>query len=80
VLFGLSLAVLAAGHGFVTLGATVASQALPENRDWLPFSILKPLCGAKPRSYDLRSFCVQDDPDFLKPSPTSSRTIIGSGS
>jgi ceramide glucosyltransferase len=69
VLFGVSLAVLAAGHGFVALAATAASfrrsQVLPENRDRQPVSILKPLCGAEPRSYEnLRSFCVQDYPDF----------------
>lgn len=67
MLLGLSLALLAAGHGFIALVAMAASfrrpQVLPEDR--LPVSILKPLCGAEPQFYEnLRSFCMQDYPDF----------------
>jgi len=69
VLFGLSLAVLAAVYECIALLATLLSlrriRPIPGHQDQPPVSILKPLCGAKSGSYEnLRSFCLQDYPDF----------------
>ncbi len=69
MLLGLSLGALAAGYGCVALVATILSlrrpRDLPRPFAQPPVSILKPLCGAEPRSYEnLRSFCLQDYPEF----------------
>lgn len=69
MLFGLSLAALAAGYGCVALVATLLSlrrpQDLPGPQERPAVSILKPLCGAEPRSYEnLLSFCLQQYPEF----------------
>jgi ceramide glucosyltransferase len=69
VLFGLSLAALAATYACIALVATLLSlrptRLMPRRQDLPPASILKPLCGAETGSYEnLRSFCLQDYPDF----------------
>ncbi len=69
MLFGLSLAALAASYACIALVATLLSlrptRLMPRRQDLPPASILKPLCGAETGSYEnLRSFCLQDYPDF----------------
>ena len=69
MLFGLPLAASAAAYACIALLATLlslrCSQVLHGRQERPPASILKPLCGAEPRSYEnLRSFCQQDYPEF----------------
>ena len=69
MLFGLSLAAVAAAYACIAMVATFLSlrRASPirARHDQSPVSILKPLHGAEPRLYDnLRSFCLQDYPNF----------------
>lgn len=69
MLFGSTLAAVAAGYACLALTAMLfsfrRSQASQQRQDPPPASVLKPLCGAEPRLYEnLRSFCLQDYPHY----------------
>jgi ceramide glucosyltransferase len=64
---GFTLGALTMAYGVIALiAASKRIQSLPLiPRDAPPVTILKPLCGAEPETYDcLRSFCAQEYPDF----------------
>lgn len=65
ILFGTTLAWLAAGYALVALIARARFRRTPPAMTDAPLSVsvLKPLCGAEPRlAANLRSFCAQDYP------------------
>lgn len=65
-LLGSILALLAAGYAVTAFAAVAFSRrSRQSSTSRPPVSLLKPLYGNEPRLYEnLRSFCVQDYPDF----------------
>jgi ceramide glucosyltransferase len=64
---GYAVALASMVYSLITAFATRRTLS-PARRDpeaWPPVTILKPLCGAEPETYEcLRSFCEQDYPQF----------------
>jgi len=64
---GYAFALASMAYSLITAFATRRNfSPAPLNREALPaITILKPLCGAEPETYEcLRSFCEQDYPDY----------------
>ncbi len=67
VAFGYIICAATAAYGIIALIAIrTRIRAVPHSTgDCQPVTVLKPLCGAEPETYDcLRSFCDQDYPHF----------------
>jgi cellulose synthase/poly-beta-1,6-N-acetylglucosamine synthase-like glycosyltransferase len=66
-ILGLLLCAAAVGYSVIAIVA-VRSRIRPVSRlplDLPPVTLLKPLCGAEPETYEcLRSFCLQDYPHY----------------
>jgi ceramide glucosyltransferase len=67
ILCGFFVAALATLYGVLAwLSVRLPARRPPVSRgDSMPVTVLKPLCGAAPETYDcLRSFCVQNHPEY----------------
>lgn len=65
---GFASLTVAASYALVNLIPLLVWRLAKRSRSpavWPPVTVLKPLCGAEPGLYeDLRSFCIQDYPEF----------------